>query len=877
MITQSDLVEKATIVWQILQKNLALAASDGRQMLAVLLEKIETLWHASKQALLTLLGQSEQISAWLVAKLSALATAVQRTLGQLMAGSFVPESNISLLFIILFAVLGMIGVLGLFKMPRQLNRLRHLYEDQIALLISQREQARHLLSIEPAITLTWSTQYETADVYGDPRLVGGSLAHATEFSQWLPVASAEQIETAIAHLRQKGEPFRLTLPKDDHHYIEAHGLLVQGQAVVQLTFIAREQSEILRLTKQAHGLGDQLTVMQTMFDHVKPCIWVRDTQGTLTYLNQSALQLLAARDIDAVLQAKDDVLEQTVRPEADRARKNQQAWSARMQGVVQGQQCIFDAFEYPLASGTFGIAYDVTALDSAHRDLERLRANQLRTLDQLPTAVAVFDSRMQLSFCNSAWQNLWRFDHGFIAQKPSDSEILDRLHTERQLPEQTDYRNWKEQWLEAYRALESHETIWHLPDGRTLRVVINPNHEGGVTYLFDDLTEKLNLESRFKSAMRVQTETVDTLTEAVAVFGTNGRLKLFNPSFSQIWTLPNDMLAHEPHIDDVIRAVQPMYDNEQAWNLIRGLATGLTEERQGQSIRMDRLDGSVLSCTTAPLPDGSTLFTFSDITASVRVERALKERNDALEQAGRVRDNFIHQVSYQLRSPLTNVIGFAQMLAEGHIGTLNPKQLEYASLINHSTNSVLAIIDDILDLASIDTGDITLDLSEVDLPDVIVRASEGLKDRILEHNLALLIETSPKLGLFKADPHRLRQIIFNLLSNAIGFSNPGQVISITAHRAEDMIVLNVIDHGRGIDADIIDRVFDRFDSHTRGTRHRGAGLGLSLVRSFVELHDGSITIQSKPGEGTHVTCRFPVHGPHQKQITVSAQRDHTHG
>jgi signal transduction histidine kinase len=197
---------------------------------------------------------------------------------------------------------------------------------------------------------------------------------------------------------------------------------------------------------------------------------------------------------------------------------------------------------------------------------------------------------------------------------------------------------------------------------------------------------------------------------------------------------------------------------------------------------MDRNDGSVLTCTTAPLPDGSTLFTFSDITASVNVERALKERNDALEQAGRVRDHFIHQVSYQLRSPLTNVIGFSQMLAEGHIGTLNPKQLEYASLINHSTNSVLAIIDDILDLASIDTGDIVLELSEVDLPDVITRASEGLKDRILEQNLILTIDTSPQLGLFRADPHRLRQIIFNLLSNAIGFSNPGQVIAITAAR-----------------------------------------------------------------------------------------------
>ena len=149
----------------------------------------------------------------------------------------------------------------------------------------------------------------------------------------------------------------------------------------------------------------------------------------------------------------------------------------------------------------------------------------------------------------------------------------------------------------------------------------------------------------------------------------------------------------------------------------------------------------------------------------------------------------------------------------------------------------------------------------MDLPDVILRASEGLKDRILEQNLALLIDTSPQLGLFMADPHRLRQIIFNLLSNAIGFSNPGQVISITAAREADMILLHVIDHGRGIEAELIERIFDRFDSHTKGSRHRGAGLGLSLVRSFVELHGGSVTIQSKLGEGTHVTCRFPVNGP----------------
>lgn len=776
----------------------------------------------------------------------------------------------------LAVVSGLMGLLSLMRIRGQWRVMQHEYEEQIARLTHQREQARQLLTIEPAITMTWEAGAEKPLVYGDPLLVGGTLTQAHDFSRWLPSEPAAVLAEAVNQLRATGERFHRVLTLDEAHSIDAYGLPLQGQAVLRLSFVTRDQMEMVRLTQTVDRLEAQARRLQNLLDQMTPCVWMRDKQGTLTYLNHAALRLLDAPDLETVINAQADVLELSLRADASQARSEKRAWTSRMSGVIGGQPYVFESFEYPDANGCFGIAYDITALDLARRDIERLRDNQLRTLDQLPTAVAVFDSRMQLAFCNSAWLNLWRFDLALIEQKPSDPEILDRLHTERQLPEQADYRNWKEQWLSAYRALEGQETIWHLPDGRTLRVVINPNPNGGVTYLFDDLTEKLNLESRFKSAMRVQTETVDTLTEAVAVFGTNGRLKLFNPSFSQLWSLPNDLLTHEPHIDDVIQAARILYENEQAWDLIRGLTTGLTEERQGLSIRMDRNDGSVLSCTTAPLPDGSTLFTFSDITASVNVERALKERNDALEQAGRVRDHFIHQVSYQLRSPLTNVIGFSQMLAEGHIGTLNPKQLEYASLISHSTNSVLAIIDDILDLASIDTGDIVLELSEVDLPDVITRASEGLQDRILEQNLILTIETSPQLGLFRADPHRLRQIIFNLLSNAIGFSNAGQVIVIAAAREEDMILLHVIDHGRGIEEDIIDRVFDRFDSHTQGTRHRGAGLGLSLVRSFVELHGGSVSIQSKLGEGTHVTCRFPVNGPHSTVTRPFINRDTIH-
>ncbi len=391
-------------------------------------------------------------------------------------------------------------------------------------------------------------------------------------------------------------------------------------------------------------------------------------------------------------------------------------------------------------------------------------------------------------------------------------------------------------------------------------MVINPDPRGGVTYLFDDLTERLHLETRFKSAMRVQSETLETLSEGVAVFGTDGRLALHNPAFAKLWTLDAAQLGERPHIDAFILRANALFADEGAWSAIRGMVTGLGEAREGLSLRMERYDGSVIDCTGAPLPDGSTLLTFVDATAGVNVERALKERNDALEQAGALRDNFVHHVSYQMRSPLTNVIGFTQMIADEVIGPLNAKQAEYAGHIMRSSNALLAIIDDILDLASIDTGDIALDLEDVEIERVIAAAAQGLQDRLSEQNLTLAVETSGDIGTFRADPKRLRQILFNLMSNAAGFSKPGQTIRVSAERTEDALVLRVSDQGKGIAPELIDRVFERFETRSAGTRHRGLGLGLSIVRSFVELHGGRVSVQSAPDAGTTVTCIFPADG-----------------
>jgi signal transduction histidine kinase len=282
------------------------------------------------------------------------------------------------------------------------------------------------------------------------------------------------------------------------------------------------------------------------------------------------------------------------------------------------------------------------------------------------------------------------------------------------------------------------------------------------------------------------------------------------------------------------------------------------EDREPVIGRIERRDGNVVDCATMPLPDGATLLTFQDVTDTVNVERALRERNEALEAADRLKIDFVHHVSYELRSPLTNIIGFAYFLGDPLTGPLTDKQREYLSYITVSTNALLAIINNILDLATIDAGAMTLNLGPVDVRKTMEAAAEGVQDRLIKNGIRLEIRATPDIGSFIADERRVRQSLFNLLANAVGFSPAGETVTLTAQRLKDALVFSVTDRGPGIPVDVQDKVFDWFETHSLGSRHRGTGLGLSLVRSFVELHGGSVTLESILGRGTTVTCIFPL-------------------
>jgi len=760
-----------------------------------------------------------------------------------------------LLFSVLTASLHLVG-------RRRWTRRESELADELARARASLDRANLFLASEPQILVAWDRPDSEPRIEGDFALVADAPLprRVLAFSSWLEPALAQTVQGAVERLLGRGEAFSIAAASPKGRHFEIDGRAVAGCAVMRIRDVSGDRLQLARLRDTHAEANGALGALRALLDAVPNPAWTRDAGGRLAWANAAYGRAVEANSgVDAATRGL-ELFDQDLRAEAQAERGRSGAWRRKAPAVVAGERKVFEVVEAATPSGAAGIASDLSEMEALRAEMDRHTDAYSRTLDQLSTAVAIFDRAKRLTFYNAAYRQIWPLEAGFLDSQPTDGEVLDRLRAKRQLPEQADFRSWKAQALAAYQAIEPSETVWHLPDGRALRVVASPNPQGGVTYLYDDATQSYALASQVNALTQVQGETLDALKEGVAVFGADGRMKLINPAFAALWRFDPARAADRPHIDAVAALCAPLMADGRLWDGLRATIVGLPEDRTGFELRVERKDGLTLDCAALPLPDGATLLTFLDVTAGVEVERALTERNVALVSAEKLRNDFVNHVSYELRTPLTNIIGFTQLLAEGGVGPLNAKQLEYAGFITASSAALLAIINDILDLASIDAGALELRVEEVDVVEAMKAAAEGVQDRLSESKIELRIVATDDVGSMRADGRRIRQTLFNLLSNAIGFSDPGQTVTLAAMRRGDEIVFKVSDRGRGIPPEALDRVFDRFESHPNGSRHRGPGLGLSIVRALVELHGGRVHIDSAVGEGTTVTCVFPIEG-----------------
>ncbi|HET9718065.1 MAG TPA: PAS-domain containing protein [Pseudolabrys sp.] len=762
---------------------------------------------------------------------------------------------------LVLALLGfaLIATVFVFRAHRSNERIRSEKDDEIAGLQADLDRLKALLFSQPQVLVSWPANAENPEILGDTGILtaGGTPDSVLPFRNWVEPAAARRLEQAVDKLRSHGRGFAFTVTSRVGRPVEIDGRVIGGRAIVRLRDVGGIEEELLDLAARHDELLSNMETIRSLLDSLPAPVWARDDNGRLIFVNSAYARAVEAdSSVDAVDRGL-ELLDQNARTEVARARSLGEPYSGRLPLIVAGLRRSFDVIDVPTTRGRSGIAIDRTEQETMRAELARMVDAHRRVLDQLATGVAVYDVDRKLIFYNAAFRSLFELDAGVLDQSPTDAAVLDALRSKRKLPEEHDFRQWKQQLYEAYRAVEAKEHMWHLPDGRTLRVVTTPNPEGGVTYLYDDVTERLDMHRRYDALIKVQSETLDHLAEAVAVFGSDGRVRLHNPAFQRMWKLSREALDERPHVEAVTAWCHALHDDSAVWRKLRATVTAI-DNREPIAARIERRDGAVIELATVPLPDGATLVAFQDTTDTVNVERALRERNEALETANSIKIDFVHHVSYELRSPLTNIIGFANLLGDPAFGPLNKKQSEYLGYITASTNALLALINNILDLATIDAGAMTLSLAEVDIRASMEAAAEGVQDRLAKNRIKLDLHSSAGIGTLVADERRLRQILFNLLSNAVGFSPPGESITFSAERRGDAVVFRVTDRGPGIAPEVKDKVFDWFETDTRGSQHRGPGLGLSLVRSFVELHGGTVTIESARGKGTTVNCVFPA-------------------
>ncbi len=730
-----------------------------------------------------------------------------------------------------------------------------------------------LLLAEPQILLLWQSQDTSGgneailsarpvETFVHPHLRTSCLPEeneATDFDAWLEAESAAELRRRLTLLAEGGEAFNVSLRTATGELIEADGRVAGRHLALRFRPLFGERLQALEQSHDIKRLKDHARRITSLLAGAPVPVWITDSEGRLQWANESWLELVGAPSLEA---AKAEELSLLGRGELAAAGllEERGGWQRLLASTVLGEERRhFEVFQREHEAGVVHWALDVSDRERLKEELERRRMAQNRIFDQLHTAIAIFDADRRLAFHNAAYARLWELDESWLARRPHEEEILNRIYDAGMLDLAEDFPAWRRRWLDMHAEGRTRRERWQLANGHVVEVIAEPQPGEGVIYMFEDITEQMRLEARYRELSQVQEETLDHLHEALAVFGTDGRLRLFNPMFADLWNMDENRLKVRPHVDDIITECRDKVRETHFWDDLKLAVTGAMEARRGLSGRLNMADGRVFDYLLVPLPDGNTLITWHEMTDAVRAERAAQERAAALEESDRVKTAFLDSISYDMRTPLTTINGFTEMLVDYEMaGPLNPKQREYLLDVREASDELLDRIDTALDLVAIDAGKLTLDIVEFEVLPMLEEVARGLARKLARRDMALEIELAEDAQVMRGDRRRIAQALRHLLINAIGFSPRGGTIRLGARRDEDgSVSFWVADEGPGMNREMMQRAFERFFAKPSPEGHRGPGLGLPLVKALIELHGGNVELHSREGRGTTVICRLP--------------------
>lgn len=592
-------------------------------------------------------------------------------------------------------------------------------------------------------------------------------------------------------------------------------------------------------------------------------MWHRGPDGKLMLVNRAFVDAVAGEDAETVVAAGTELVEsvdgRSPASIAQEAADRREGMQRDLSVTIDGERRRMLVVDVPLGkTGVAGYAIDIQELADARAEHRQFVAAQRDMLDAMSAAVIQFDGEGSAVFANLPFRRLFEVEEAWLAGRPDFARVLDRMRDQSRVPEIRDFPAWRAERQAWFRAPQASEENWLLPDGTHLRVFAQPIPDGGLLLIFEDRTEHARLASSRDTLLRVRTATLNNLFEGIAVFAADGSLNLWNERFAEIWQADERALAGHPHIDKLIAAIARQLAEPGRAAMMRDMVRASTEKRTRRDGDMQFADGRHFRFSTMPLPDGNALFSMLDISDSQRIERALRERNEALTEADAIKGRFLANMSYEFRTPLTSIQGFSEMLDAGMAGPLGDQAREYVGAILQSVERLSGQINTVLDLSQGEAGALPIDRQPLKL-------MELLGDLVADHRalakgkgVDLRLDIRGSAGTVAADAKRLRQALDHVLGNALDYVGPEAAVLVFADGSKKTARIVISDNGPGMDAQAQARAFDRFaGANGAGLAAAKGGLGLPFARQLIEAHDGKLELISQLGEGTMVTMELP--------------------
>ena len=678
------------------------------------------------------------------------------------------------------------------------------------------------------------------------------------------------LDENVRRTQKTATPFRMVVtPRGTTRSLAVHGHLADpqispgGAALVWFFDFSDSQSELARLRMEAGRARDDFAALVGLIEAAPMPMWFRGPDARLRLVNSAYVDAVGAIDADAVVDAQTELIESvdglTAAQVAEQARSKDLAIERIVTATIGGQRRTLRVSDLPLGEeGVAGYAVDIEEMEELARDFRAFREAQRSMLDQLSVGVAQFDGRKGMSFANQPFQRIFALPPSAMINPLDFDRFLDIARDAHRVPETRDFPAWRRELAQWFASDAPVEEAWPLSDGTHLRIVAQPMPDGGLVLVAEDRTEQLALSATRDTLLRTRTATFDSLFESLAVFAPDGKLQIWNRRFLDVWGLDDEFLDGHPHIGTLLEHIRSRLARRGQAEAIGDVVRAATLDRRQKGGRIELADGRTLEFAGVPLPDGNGLLTVLDITDSRKAEDALRERNLALEEADSVKTRFLANMSYEFRTPLTSIGGFAELLQSGVAGDLSDTGKEYVAAILESVARLGEQIENVLDLSQSEAGLLPLQREDTDIfPFLtsIVREREGA---ISGGGLSLDLRGDRSAGRVSADRRRLARAIGHIIDNAITATPAGGKILVDLSRDRGGLHIVVSDSGAGMTQAEAARALDGYKIAPDGkTAERRQGLGLPLARQLVEAHGGKLSLVSEKGAGTTVTITLP--------------------